>query len=124
VLMTLARAYPTDASGWWFYLGTLALYAVVRWFLAWRQARRDGDQHAVRAAFAEEDGPAPSTTGGFRSYRQFFGFVGSAVVVVAVAGLTAGRLRLALLWTVVPVLIAALAYLDFRQARNARPRTP
>ncbi|MFG2573397.1 hypothetical protein [Streptomyces sp. NPDC048481] len=122
--MTLAHALPTDASGWWIFLGTFALYAAVRWFLAWRQARRDGDRHPVRAAFAEEDEPVPSMTGGFRSYRQFFGCVGSAVVVVLVAGLTAGRLRLALLWTVVPVLIAALAYVDFRQARSAGPSTP
>ncbi|MGW2618713.1 hypothetical protein [Streptomyces sp. NPDC001500] len=120
--MTLARALPTDATGWWFFLGTFAFYAAVRWFLAWRQARRDGDEHPARAAFAEEDDPRPSTTGGFRSYRQFFGFVGSTVLVVLVASLTEGRLRLTLLWTLVPALITALAYLDFRQARTARSR--
>ncbi|MCQ9135835.1 hypothetical protein [Streptomyces hilarionis] len=121
--MTLARALPTDASGWWFFLGTFALYAAARWFFSWRRARRDGDEHPVRAAFAEEDDPRPATAGGFRSYRQFFGFVGSAVLVVVVAGLTAGRLRLALLGTLVPLLITALAYLDFRQARKERAQT-
>jgi hypothetical protein len=44
------------------------------------------------------------------------------VVVVLVAVLTDGRVRLALLWTVVPLLVVALAYLDFRQARKARAR--
>jgi hypothetical protein len=120
--MTLARALPNDVTGWWIFLGTFALYAAARWFFAWRQARREGDEHPVRAAFAEEDDPRPAVTGGFRSYRQFFGFVGSAVVVVLVAGLTDGRLRVVLLWSLVPVLVAALAYLDFRQAREAHSR--
>lgn len=120
--MTLARALPNDADGWWFYLGTFLLYAAARWFFAWRQARHDGDEHPVRAAFAEEDEPGVAVTGGFRSYRQFAGFVGSAVLVVLVAVATTGSLRLVLLWTVVPVLIATLAYLDFRQAREAGSR--
>ncbi|MGW0703763.1 hypothetical protein ACWD0A_31550 [Streptomyces sp. NPDC002867] len=60
--------------------------------------------------------------GGFRSCRQFFGFVGSAVAVVLVAVLTEGRLRLALLWIIIPLLVAALSYLDFRQARKERSK--
>ncbi|KRD20959.1 MULTISPECIES: hypothetical protein [unclassified Streptomyces] len=117
--MTLAHALPDDPIGWWIYLGTLVLYAAARWFFAWRQARRDGDSHPARTASAEDD-PQPAVTGGFRSYRQFFGFVGSAVAVVAVAALTEGRLRVVLLWVVVPLLVTALSYLDFRQARAAR----
>ncbi|MEU9141313.1 hypothetical protein AB0D33_36145 [Streptomyces sp. NPDC048404] len=121
--MTLARDFPDDATGWWIFLGTFALYAFGRWFFAWRQARRDGDSHPARAAFAEEDDPDAihaATVGGFRSYRQFFGFVGSAVITVLVATLTEGGLRVALLWTVVPLLVTALSYVDFRQARQAR----
>ncbi|MFF1543751.1 hypothetical protein [Streptomyces sp. NPDC058291] len=120
--MTLARSLPDDPTGWWIFLGTFVVYALARWFLAWRQARREGDEHPVRAAFAEEDDPGTTAAGGFRSYRQFFGVVGSAVLVLLVAGLTTGPLRLALLWTIVPLLVAALAYLDFRQARKERAR--
>lgn len=40
--------------------------------------------------------------------------------MVLVAALTTGRLRLALLWSIIPLLVTALAYLDFRQARKAR----
>ncbi|MFF9093553.1 hypothetical protein ACF1AX_10580 [Streptomyces sp. NPDC014802] len=107
------------------FLGILVLYVFSRWVLAWQQARREGDPHPVRAAVAEEDDQGAvdaAVRGGFRSYRQFFGFVGGAVVVVLVAVLTDGRVRLALLWTVVPLLVVALAYLDFRQARKARAR--
>ncbi|MFI8301954.1 hypothetical protein ACIF80_00635 [Streptomyces sp. NPDC085927] len=120
--MTLARAFPDDPTGWWIFLGTFVLYVVARWFFAWRQARREGDGHPVRAAFAEEDDPGTAVGGGFRSYRQFFGFVGSAVAVVLVAALTEGRLRLVLLWIIIPLLVIALSYLDFRQARKARSR--
>ncbi|CAM5583353.1 hypothetical protein SALBM311S_07975 [Streptomyces alboniger] len=121
MFMTLARAFPDDPTGWWIFTGTLVLYVVARWFFTWQRARREGDGNPMRTAFAEEDPPDTAVAGGgFRSYRQFFGFVGSAVAVVLVAALTAGRLRLALLWTIVPLLVTALAYLDFRQARKAR----
>ncbi|MFI7503439.1 hypothetical protein ACIBVL_34210 [Streptomyces sp. NPDC049687] len=120
--MTLARSLPDDPTEWWIFLGTFVLYAVARWFFAWQRARREGDSHPVRAAFAEEDDPPTQVSGGFRSYRQFFGFSGSAVAVVLVAALTAGRLRVVLLWIIVPLLVTALSYLDFRQARKARSR--
>ncbi|MGI3227592.1 hypothetical protein ACRJ4B_30960 [Streptomyces sp. GTA36] len=77
----------------------------------------------MRTAFAEEDDPAAShaaMVGAFRSYRQFFGFVGSVVAVVLVATLTEGWLRYALLWIIVPLLVIALSYLDFRQSLKAR----
>jgi hypothetical protein len=117
--MTLARSLPDNATEWWIFLGIFALYALSRWFFAWRQARREGDSHPVRAAFADEaepDATNAALAGGFRSYRQFFGFVVGAVVVVLVAALTDGRLRVALLWVMVPLLVVALSYLDFRQA--------
>ncbi|MEH0548885.1 hypothetical protein QA802_39215 [Streptomyces sp. B21-105] len=87
--------------------------------LVLRLAAGPPDGHPARAALAEDD-PRPDVSGGFRSYRQFFGFVGSAVAVLAVAALTAGRLRVVLLWVIVPLLVTALSYLDFRQARAAR----
>lgn len=122
--MTLARSLPDSATEWWILLGTFVLYALGRWIFAWSQARRDGDRHPVRAAFAEEDdAPGASSAalrGGFRSYRQFFGFVGSSVAVVLVAVLTDGRLRVVLLWIIVPLLVVALSFFDFRQARKAR----
>ncbi|MFG2604631.1 hypothetical protein ACGFT2_13900 [Streptomyces sp. NPDC048514] len=121
--MTLARSLPDEASEWWIFLGTFVVYACGRWFFAWRQARREGDSHPVRAALAEEDDPAAThaaLTGGFRSYRQFFGFVASGIAVVLVATFTGGRLRVALLWITIPLLVIALSYLDFRQARKAR----
>ncbi|WP_448318210.1 hypothetical protein [Streptomyces sp. CO7] len=122
--MMLARSLPDTATEWWIFLGAFVLYVFSRWFFAWQQARRDGDSHPVRAALAEEDDPqelqVAATTGGFRSYRQFFGCLVGGLVVVLVVALTSGGLRLVLLWTVVPVLIVALAYLDFRQARKAR----
>ncbi|WP_260147805.1 hypothetical protein [Streptomyces sp. PanSC9] len=37
-----------------------------------------------------------------------------------VAALTDGRLRVVLLWIIVPLLVVALSFLDFRQARKAR----
>ncbi|GAA5701467.1 MULTISPECIES: hypothetical protein [Streptomyces] len=121
--MTLARSLPDNATEWWIFLGTFVLYVLGRWFFAWQRARREGDSHPMRTAFAEEDDPAAShaaMVGGFRSYRQFFGFVGSAVAVVLVAALTEGWLRHALLWIIVPLLVIALSYLDFRQALKAR----
>lgn len=121
--MTLARSLPDDPTEWWIFLGSFVLYALGRWFFAWQQARREGDSHPVRTALAEEDDPDATNaalTGGFRSYRQFFGFVGSAVTVFLVAALTDGRLRVVLLWSIVPMLVIALSYLDFRQARKAR----
>ncbi|GGS84546.1 hypothetical protein GCM10010240_17470 [Streptomyces griseoviridis] len=123
VRMTLARSFPDSAAEWWIVTGVVAFYALCRWFLAWREARRNGDPHAVRAAFAEEDDPVAvraTMTGGFASYRQFLGFLGSALVVGVVAVTTEGTARVVLLSTLVPVLVAALACLDFRQARKAR----
>ncbi|MFJ5263926.1 hypothetical protein ACIQAC_26035 [Streptomyces sp. NPDC088387] len=123
--MTLARSLPDDATGWWIFLGTFALYLLGRWFFGWWRARRDGESRPVRAAFAEDDDPdaiRAAAYGGFRSYRQFFGFVGSAVVVVLVLALTDGGSQVVLLWIVVPPLVVALAYLDFRQAHKARSR--
>ncbi|WP_434599840.1 hypothetical protein [Streptomyces sp. A5-4] len=125
LFMTLARSLPDSAAEWWILLGVVALYALSRWFLAWRQARRDGDRHPVRAAFAEEEpgeGNAAPATGGFTSYRQFLGFVTAAVVVSLVVALTEAGLRVVLLCTIVPALVLALAYLDFRIARSARAR--
>ncbi|MFF8867019.1 hypothetical protein ACF08B_33790 [Streptomyces sp. NPDC015139] len=69
----------------------------------------------MRAALAEKDAaPGASSavmTGGFRSYRRFFGFVGGAVSVVPVDALTDGRLRVVLLWIIVPLLVVALSIL-------------
>lgn len=124
--MMLARSLPDDSTEWWIFLGTFVLYVLARWFFAWQEARREGDRHPVRAALAEEDdeeGRRAASVGGFRSYRQFFGFVGSTVAVVLVAMLTDGRLRVALLWIIIPLLVIALSYLDFWQARKARSRT-
>ncbi|MFF4435327.1 hypothetical protein [Streptomyces sp. NPDC001621] len=99
--MTLARSLPGSATEWGILLGTFVLYALGRWFFAWSQARRDGDRHPVRAAFAEEDdasgGPkAPPSKPRSR------------------------RLRVVMLWIIVPLLVVALSFLDFRQARKAR----
>ncbi|WP_345579969.1 hypothetical protein [Streptomyces prasinosporus] len=121
--MTLARSLPDDATEWWVLLGALALYVLGRWFFAWRQARREGDARPARAAFAEEDDAdavGAASTGGFRSYQQFLGFVAGSFLVALTAALTDGRLRVTLLWTVVPPVVVALAYLDFRQVRRAR----
>ncbi|MFI1016688.1 hypothetical protein [Streptomyces sp. NPDC020965] len=122
--MTMARGLPDSSTEWWVLLGVVALYALTRWFLAWRQARRDGDRHPVRAAFAEEE-PGEGNlmaTGGFRSYRQFFGVLVCTVIVVLILTLAQGGLELVLMCTVVPVLVVAMAYVDFRQARTARTR--
>lgn len=84
--------------------GNVVLYVLARWFFAWQRARREGDSHPMRTAFAEEDDPGAShaaMVGGFPSYRQFFGFVGSAVAVVLVAALTEGWLRHVLLRIIV-----------------------
>ncbi len=43
--MTLARSLPDNATEWWLYLGVLALYLLTRWFLAWRQARKEAAEH-------------------------------------------------------------------------------
>ncbi|MEU4034469.1 hypothetical protein [Streptomyces collinus] len=121
--MTLARSLPDDPTEWWIFLGTFVLYVLARWFFAWQQARREGDSHPVRAALAEEDDPDAlrvATVGGFRSYRQFFGFVVGTFAVVLVAIYTEGRLRVVLLWVIIPMLTIALSYLDFWQARKAR----
>lgn len=123
--MTLAHSLPDSPTEWWLYLGVLALYTLTRWCLAWWQARREGAEHPVRAAFDDEE-PADETNvraaaiGAFRSYRQLFGFVGGAVAIVLVAALTHGELQLVLLCTLIPVVVIVLAYLDFRRARTQR----
>ncbi|MFE3687722.1 hypothetical protein ACFXPM_31440 [Streptomyces sp. NPDC059095] len=73
------------------YLGVVVVYALGRWFSAWRQARRDGQSHPLRALLAEDDDSETmrrTPYGGFSSYRQFFGFVGSAAAVALIASLT------------------------------------
>lgn len=123
--MTLARSLPDSATEWWIYLGAFALYVLTRLLLAWRQAHHDGAAHPVRAAFAEEEPEESNTSvaiGAFRSYRQLAGFVGGAVAIALVATLTDGDLRLLLMCTVAPLIVMALAYLDFRLARTARRR--
>ncbi|MEU0690712.1 hypothetical protein [Streptomyces uncialis] len=123
--MTLARTMPDDANGWWVLLAVLALYVVTRWFLAWNQARREGDPSPLRAAFDEEEpdeGGTATAFGGFRSYRQYFAFVGGALVIGLVLGLTEGRTELVMMCTVVPAVVIVVAYLDFRRARSARAR--
>ncbi|MGW2794404.1 hypothetical protein ACWC9H_31355 [Streptomyces sp. NPDC001251] len=124
-LMRLARSASDDPLEWFLYLGVVVVYALGRWFFAWRQARRDGQIHPLRAVLAEDDDSETmrrTPYGGFSSYRQFFGFVGSAAAVALVASLTHGRLRVSLMWTIVPLLTLALAYLDFRLSRKARDR--
>ncbi|MFB7774504.1 hypothetical protein ACFC0S_33480, partial [Streptomyces sp. NPDC056084] len=106
-------------------MGVVVVYALGRWFFAWRQARRDGQIHPLRAVLAEDDDSETmrrTPCGGFSSYRQFFGFVGSAAAVALIASLTHDRLRVSLMWTIVPLLTLALAYLDFRLSRKARDR--
>ncbi|MEU1433550.1 hypothetical protein ABZ438_05590 [Streptomyces sp. NPDC005786] len=123
--MTPAHSLPDSATEWWIYLGAFALYVLTRLVLAWRQAHHDGADHPVRAAFAEEEPEESNTSvalGSFRSYRQLAGFVGGAVAIVLVATLTHGVLRLLLMCTVAPLIVMALAYLDFRLARTARQR--
>ncbi|MFF1716481.1 hypothetical protein [Streptomyces sp. NPDC058268] len=124
--MTLARSLPDSPTEWWIFLGGLALYLLGRWFFAWRQARSEGRRSPARAALNEvgdDDHPDMYPTGvaagGFYSWQQFIGFLIGAAVLVVIAGLTDGPLRLALLWVFAPVLVIALAYLDFRTARKA-----
>lgn len=124
--MTLARSLPDSATEWWIYLGAFLLYVLTRLILAWRQAREDGADHPVRAAFSEEEPEESNTSlaiGAFRSYRQLAGFVGGTVAIVLVATLTDGHLRLVLMCTLAPVIVMALAYLDFRISRTARLRS-
>ncbi|MGP3756025.1 hypothetical protein [Streptomyces sp. IBSNAI001] len=122
--MTQARALPDDATEWWIYLGVPALYLLTRRLLAWHQARSQGTEHPVRAAFDDEEpqetGAGAAAVGAFRSYRQLLGFAAGAVVVALVAALTEGGVRLALMCTLVPVVVVLLAYLDFRRARTHR----
>ncbi len=127
MLMTLASSLRDDPTEWLIFLGTFVLYVLTRWFLSWQQDRREGDNHPVRAALAEEDdfdALHAATVGRFRSYRQLTGFALGAMAVALVATLTKGELRVILLWIVIPLLVIALAYLDFRTARNARSRAP
>ncbi|MFF3155634.1 hypothetical protein, partial [Streptomyces sp. NPDC057910] len=123
--MRLARSASDDPLEWFLYLGVVVVSALGRWFFAWRQARRDGQIHPLRAVLAEDDDSETmrrTPYGGFSSYRQFFGFVGSAAAVALIASLTHGRLQVSLMWTIVPLLTLALAYLDFRLPRKARDR--
>ncbi|MBV2354168.1 hypothetical protein KUM39_07290 [Streptomyces sp. J2-1] len=99
--------------------GLVVLYAVGRWVFAWRDARRRGMARPVGAVL-DEDGPTGGAYGSFASYRQFAGFLGGAVVVLLIAWLTRGVVRTGLLWSVTPLLVVGLAYVDFRQVRNAR----
>ncbi|MFE9123289.1 hypothetical protein [Streptomyces sp. NPDC007172] len=121
--MTLARSSSDDPLEWFIYLGVIVVYALGRWFFAWRQARRDGQSHPARAALAEDDSSGTTRRipyGAASSYRQLFGFFGSGLAVALVASLTHGRLRVTLMWTIIPLLPLALAYLDFRRSREAR----
>ncbi|MGW6025234.1 hypothetical protein [Streptomyces sp. NPDC055099] len=125
----MARSLPDSATEWWILLGALALYALGRWFFAWRQAQLEGRRRPARAALDElgEDDddkmtPMRAAAGGYDSWRQFIGFMVAGVVIAMIAGLTEGALRVALLWFVSPLLVIALAYMDFRQARKARAK--
>ncbi|WP_320773587.1 hypothetical protein [Streptomyces sp. CRN 30] len=122
--MTLARSHPDSPAEWWILIGVLALYVLARLFFAWWRARAEGDRHPVRAAFSDEDesdtARTASVLGGFASYRQLFGFAGSALLVGLVAGFTDGTPRVVLLSSIVPVLVVGLAYLDFRLALRGR----
>ncbi|MGW5731592.1 MULTISPECIES: hypothetical protein [Streptomyces] len=127
--MTLARSLPDDPAEWWILLGALTVYLLARWFFAWRQARLEGRRRPARAALDElgEDDDSNEVTprvatGGFDTWRQFIGFVAGGVVIALIAGLTDGPLRVVLLCVVAPVLVVALAYLDFREARKARAK--
>ncbi|MER5257285.1 hypothetical protein [Streptomyces sp. NPDC002855] len=131
--MTLARSLPDSSTEWWIFLGALACYLLGRLFFAWRQAKSEGRRRPARAALDEignddpEVSPAQAATWGYNSWRQFVGLVVGAMVVAAIAALTDGALRVALLWVVAPVLLIALAYVDFREARKAaakKSRTP
>lgn len=125
----MARSLPDSPTEWWILLGALALYALGRWFFAWRQAQLEGRRRPGRAALDElgeddddEMTPMRAGFGGYDSWRQFIGFIVAGVVIAMVAGLTDGALRVALLWFVSPLLVIALAYMDSREARKARAK--
>ncbi|WP_432057622.1 hypothetical protein [Streptomyces sp. bgisy022] len=122
--MTLAHAYPDDLATWGVYIGVIALYALARWTFVRRRDRREGPEHAGRVPLPGEDGPGAAAWGAFRSYRQFFGYVGSAVVVALVLTTTGGTLRVVLVCTVAPLLVVALAFLDVRLERKRKERRP
>ncbi|WP_428949843.1 hypothetical protein [Streptomyces sp. cg35] len=108
-------------------LGALTLYFLGRWFFAWRQAQSEGHRHPAHTALHElgDDEPTSrSAPGGFASWKEFLRFVLVAVVIAAIAGLTSGALRIALLACITPLLVLALAYLDSREKRTARESSP
>ncbi|MGW7073531.1 hypothetical protein ACWGII_07980 [Streptomyces sp. NPDC054855] len=125
----MARSLPDSPAEWWILLGALTLYLLGRWFFAWRQAQLEGRRRPARAALDElgeddddEMTPMRAAAGGIDSWRQFIGFVVGGVVIFTIAALTEGALRVALLWFVSPLLVIALAYVDFREARKARAK--
>ncbi|MEV0522210.1 hypothetical protein AB0I66_02200 [Streptomyces sp. NPDC050439] len=125
----MARSSPDSPTEWWILLGALALYALARWFFAWRQAQLEGRRRPGRAALDElgedddhEMTPMRAGAGGYDSWQQFIGFLVAGVVIAMIAGFTEGALRVALLWFVSPLLVIALAYMDFRQSRKARAK--
>ncbi|MGW0908279.1 hypothetical protein [Streptomyces sp. NPDC002853] len=125
----MARSLPDSPTEWWILLGGLALYLLGRWFFAWRQAQLEGRRRPARAALdelGEDDDDEMNTVkvaaGGFDSWRQFIGFVVGGVAIFTIAAFTDGALRVALLWFVSPLLVIALAYVDFREARKARAK--
>ncbi|CAL9475709.1 hypothetical protein [Streptomyces sp. enrichment culture] len=120
--MTLAHIYPDDPTTWGAYVCVIALYALARRLFVRRRDRHEGTEHAGRVPLPGENGPSAVAWGAFRSYRQFVGYAGSAVVVALVLTTTGGTLRLVLVCTVVPLLVVALAFLDVRlEGKGRRP---
>ncbi|NGO81376.1 hypothetical protein G6045_37810 [Streptomyces sp. YC504] len=125
--MTLATRLPDSPAEWAIILAALAFYLLVRWFLSWRQARVEGRERPAQAALDEvgdddsEAGPVMRAMG-YDSYRQVIGIVVCAAVIVLLTAMTQGTLRVVLLAVVCPFLVAGMAYIDFRKAREVRAK--
>ncbi|WP_199551051.1 hypothetical protein [Streptomyces sp. N35] len=123
--MTLATRFPDSPAEWAIILAALAFYFLVRWFLSWRQARAEGRERPARTALDEvgdddsEAGPVMRAMG-YDSYRQIIGLVVCAAVIAVLTAMTQGTLRVVLLAVVCPFLVAGMAYIDFRKARQVR----
>jgi hypothetical protein len=123
--MTLARSLPDSPGEWFLFLAALAVYIAARFVLAWRQARKDGAEHPLRTAFDDDEpdnGSRSVMLGGYASYKEFLGVVASGIAIGIVAAATDGPLRVALMATIIPIIVVAMAYFDFRRARRNRQR--
>ncbi|WP_329171418.1 hypothetical protein [Streptomyces sp. NBC_01477] len=117
---------PDSPSGWAWAGAILACYLLVRFLLVYAANRRAGVERPAHQVW-EDIRDSPRHARQRRTMSQFL--AGRAVLVVGmallipVALIPAKSARLAILAVAVPVVVAAIAYADYRTSSRRKRRT-